>query len=189
LNVLVHFVGAPAGAAGPRIRALGWGSFCRGRAANEKPRRHPCREPGLSCCPVPILRGWGPRRQSDAVSQPVEASIWPSEFVCGREKGVCRPRRLSSRPHDPAAAAPEGAFQRVSRDSTPAQRCGARTRRGSRCQSPAMTNGRCRMHGGPSPGAPKGNKNAFRHGFYTVDAITRRRQIAELIRSARRLIR
>jgi hypothetical protein len=23
-----------------------------------------------------------------------------------------------------------------------------------------MKNGRCRMHGGPSPGAPKGNKNA-----------------------------
>ncbi|MGO8839738.1 MAG: HGGxSTG domain-containing protein [Methyloceanibacter sp.] len=23
------------------------------------------------------------------------------------------------------------------------------------CQSPAMPNGRCRMHGGKSPGAPK----------------------------------
>jgi hypothetical protein len=38
------------------------------------------------------------------------------------------------------------------------QRCGARTRRGSRCQSPAMPNGRCRMHGGSSPGAPKGKR-------------------------------
>ena len=36
-----------------------------------------------------------------------------------------------------------------------AKRCGARTRRGKPCQSPAMANGRCRMHGGPSPGAPK----------------------------------
>jgi hypothetical protein len=27
-------------------------------------------------------------------------------------------------------------------------------------------------------GAPKGNKNAFKHGFYTADAIARRRQIA-----------
>jgi hypothetical protein len=43
-------------------------------------------------------------------------------------------------------------------------RCGARTRNGSRCQSPAMPNSRCRMHGGMSPGAPKGNKNAFKHG-------------------------
>jgi hypothetical protein len=31
-------------------------------------------------------------------------------------------------------------------------RYGAKTRRGSQCQSPAMANGRCRMHGGPSTG-------------------------------------
>lgn len=35
-------------------------------------------------------------------------------------------------------------------------RCATRTRRGIPCQSPAMPNGRCRMHGGLSPGAPKG---------------------------------
>jgi hypothetical protein len=51
-----------------------------------------------------------------------------------------------------------------------------------------MPNGRCRMHGGPSPGAPKGNKNAFKHGLYTAEAIARRRKIAQLIRSARRVI-
>jgi hypothetical protein len=33
--------------------------------------------------------------------------------------------------------------------------------RGTHCQSPAMTNGRCRMHGGASLGAPKGNSHAF----------------------------
>ena len=31
-----------------------------------------------------------------------------------------------------------------------------------------MPNGRCRLHGGGSPGAPKGNKNAFRHGRYDL---------------------
>jgi hypothetical protein len=41
-------------------------------------------------------------------------------------------------------------------------RCGAPTRRGSSCRSPAMRNGRCRMHGGMSPGAPKGNKSALK---------------------------
>ena len=46
---------------------------------------------------------------------------------------------------------------------------------GSPCQSPAMPNGRCRMHGGKSPGAPKGNKNAFKHGRYTAEAAARRR--------------
>lgn len=45
-----------------------------------------------------------------------------------------------------------------------APRCLARTRKGSACQSPAMPNGRCRMHGGKSPGAPKGNRNAWKHG-------------------------
>jgi hypothetical protein len=35
---------------------------------------------------------------------------------------------------------------------------------------------------GMSPGAPKGNKNAFKHGRYTADAIARRREISELLR-------
>jgi hypothetical protein len=68
-----------------------------------------------------------------------------------------------------------------------AKRCGARTRRGKPCQSPVMANGRCRMHGGPSPGAPKGNRNAFKHGRYTAEAIARRREISKLIRVARAL--
>ena len=64
-------------------------------------------------------------------------------------------------------------------------RCGARTRSGSPCRSPAMPNGRCRMHGGPSPGAPRGNKNAYKHGLYSAEAIARRRSISMLIRAAR----
>ena len=38
-------------------------------------------------------------------------------------------------------------------------------------RSPAMPNGRCRMHGEKFPGAPRGNKNALKHGRYTADAI------------------
>jgi len=42
------------------------------------------------------------------------------------------------------------------------------------------------MHGGaPGSGAPIGNKNAFRHGGYTAEAITWRRGLAELIRQSR----
>ena len=33
-----------------------------------------------------------------------------------------------------------------------------------------MNNGRCRMHGGKSSGAPKGNQNALKHGNYTAAA-------------------
>ena len=54
------------------------------------------------------------------------------------------------------------------------RRCDARTRNGSRCRSAAMPNGRCRMHGGLSPGAPKGNRNAFKHGRYAAEALARR---------------
>jgi uncharacterized protein YjcR len=62
-------------------------------------------------------------------------------------------------------------------------RCLARTRRKTLCQSPAMPNGRCRMHGGKSPGAPKGNKNALRHGRYTAEAMATRREVAALLRA------
>jgi hypothetical protein len=41
------------------------------------------------------------------------------------------------------------------------------------------------MHGGRSPGAPKGNRHAFKHGVYGAAAITRRREIAALLRRMR----
>jgi uncharacterized protein YjcR len=50
-----------------------------------------------------------------------------------------------------------------------------------------MPNGRCRVHGGRSPGAPKGNRNAFKHGRYTVEAIASRREVASLIKAMRAL--
>jgi hypothetical protein len=51
-----------------------------------------------------------------------------------------------------------------------------------------MANGRCRMHGGASPGAPIGNANARKHGQYTAEAIADRRELAALLRSMRRLV-
>lgn len=50
-----------------------------------------------------------------------------------------------------------------------------------------MTNGRCRLHGGLSPGAPKGNRNALKHGRYAAEAIASRREVAALIRAMRAL--
>jgi len=43
------------------------------------------------------------------------------------------------------------------------------------------------MHGGMSPGAPKSNKNAFKHGRYPAEAIERRRKISGLIRAMKAL--
>ena len=45
--------------------------------------------------------------------------------------------------------------------------CRATTRSGQPCQNRAMPNGRCRMHGGKSTGAPKANQNARTHGIYS----------------------
>ena len=47
-----------------------------------------------------------------------------------------------------------------------ANKCGAKTRSGEPCKNYAMDNGRCRMHGGKSTGAPKGNNNAEKHGIW-----------------------
>jgi hypothetical protein len=51
-----------------------------------------------------------------------------------------------------------------------------------------MANGRCRMHGGKAPGAPKGNSHAFRHGRYTAEAIAERRELAALLREMKGLV-
>jgi uncharacterized protein YjcR len=69
-------------------------------------------------------------------------------------------------------------------------RCGAKTRSGKPCRSPAVQGKkRCRMHGGaPGSGAPRGNKNALKHGQYTREAIAERRQISELMRQSRKLL-
>ena len=47
------------------------------------------------------------------------------------------------------------------------KRCGAKTRSGAPCKTPAMPNGRCRMHGGSTRGggAPQGNQNSRIHGL------------------------
>jgi hypothetical protein len=58
-------------------------------------------------------------------------------------------------------------------DFTKVARCGAKTRRGTACQGPAMANGRCRMHGGPSTGprTPEGLERSrrarWKHGAYS----------------------
>ncbi len=69
-------------------------------------------------------------------------------------------------------------------------RCGAKSRSGKPCMSPAVSGKkRCRMHGGAAgSGAPRGNKNSLKHGHYTREAIEQRRQIQQLIRQARKLV-
>jgi hypothetical protein len=70
-----------------------------------------------------------------------------------------------------------------------ALRCGAKTRSGTPCRSPAVSGKyRCRMHGGNSPGAPRGNRNALKHGRYTIAAKLERFKARQAIRELQRLI-
>jgi uncharacterized protein YjcR len=67
-----------------------------------------------------------------------------------------------------------------------ALRCHAKSKRsGLRCQAPAVR-GRevCRMHGAGG-GAPKGNRNALKHGDFTAEGLALKKQISALSRMAR----
>jgi uncharacterized protein YjcR len=45
------------------------------------------------------------------------------------------------------------------------------------------------MHGGAAgSGAPRGNKNALKHGLYTKEAIAERRYLRELINQAKQTL-
>ena len=65
------------------------------------------------------------------------------------------------------------------------QRCGARTRAGVPCQRPPIRGRkRCRLHGGLSPGAPRGLKNGnYKTGDWTSEAITERKWLRSLAHS------
>ena len=73
--------------------------------------------------------------------------------------------------------------------SRAASRCGAKTRSGG-CRSPAVNGkARCRMHGGTQgSGAPKGNRNALKHGVYTAKAVEERQEIRAVLRSMGELV-
>jgi hypothetical protein len=70
-------------------------------------------------------------------------------------------------------------------DPRRAPKCGAKTRAGTPCQRPAIHGRkRCRLHGGLSPGAPRGAKNGnFRDGDWTAEAIEERKWLRSLVRS------
>ena len=80
-------------------------------------------------------------------------------------------------------------------DFRTAPRCGAKTRRGTACQCPAMRNGRCRIHGGLSTGpkTPEGiercRRARWKHGRRSKAAVQERAKCRALIRRLRELTR
>lgn len=80
-------------------------------------------------------------------------------------------------------------------DPNTAPRCGAKTRRGTACKAPAMSNGRCRMHGGASTGprTPEGlatsRRARWKHGLYSAEATGENKRVRQLIRESRELLK
>ncbi|MBT3989075.1 MAG: hypothetical protein HOG95_00060 [Rhodospirillaceae bacterium] len=69
-------------------------------------------------------------------------------------------------------------------DPQTAPRCGAKTRRGTSCQAPAMRGKkRCRLHGGKSTGPKtvagkvRSSQNAFKHGRRSIKAEEDRKKL------------
>ena len=79
-------------------------------------------------------------------------------------------------------------------DFTKAPRCGAKTRRGTACQCPAMANGRCRLHGGLSTGAKTAEgierirRAVTKHGRYSNQAKAERAEYRALLRDCRQML-
>ena len=70
-------------------------------------------------------------------------------------------------------------------------RCGARTRKGTPCEAPAVSGkARCRMHGGAKgSGAPKGNRNALKTGAHTAEMKAFRDEMREIVQESRELLK
>jgi len=178
----------------PKLRSLGW-----------EPRTI-CSSvwPASSAALNPMPRAGG--RQATIVA-------WDPNIHCRRSKAIdartiCRTRQAEPMSHRLATKFPADSRRRSAIVSNPGGGDRAKSedqpharqiayapqpamRRadesGSRCRSPVMPNGRCRLHGGMSPGAPRGNKNALKHGRYTAEAIAQRRQISALVREMKAL--
>lgn len=68
--------------------------------------------------------------------------------------------------------------------------CGARLRSGGLCKArPAHGKRRCRSHGGaPGSGAPKGNRNALKHGAHTAASRAHLKAIRDYARASKTLM-
>lgn len=101
---------------------------------------------------------------------------------------------MTAAPHAERACSPLKNGNRQG-DWNSAPRCGAKTRKGTPCRSPAMKNGRCRMHGGGSTGPKTAEgierirKARTKHGRYSAASIASRREARQAIRQIRALLK
>ncbi|UQV19065.1 hypothetical protein MU852_04160 [Brevundimonas albigilva] len=102
-------------------------------------------------------------------------------YPAGEGEGPVRQSEISNKPMHPVS---EPLVMRL----RAACRCGARTRAGTPCQAPAIRGKRrCRMHGGRSTGAPKGEANGnYQTGAWTQETIQARATVRAFVRMARK---
>jgi hypothetical protein len=63
------------------------------------------------------------------------------------------------------------------------RRCGAKNRQNEKCGQYAMTNGRCRFHGGLSTGARNPHR-PLKHGLYTKQATLEKKALNEFLKTS-----
>ena len=100
--------------------------------------------------------------------------------------------KVDNLPHTPRAKTLKNGNRRGNPSNAP--RCEAKTRKQSTCASPAMKNGRCRMHGGASTG-PKTERGRIRakrgnwiHGNYSAEKKEERHQLQEFLKQTKKLL-
>ena len=69
-----------------------------------------------------------------------------------RRLAIARIMRNSNRPYRDAMNLVIASNQRARSTPMPAEKCEAMTRQGAACRSKALSNGRCKLHGGLSTG-------------------------------------
>jgi hypothetical protein len=164
-----------------RRAMIGEQSFARGGArTSPRPTSFPAPTPRWSRPSTAIAARASRKSQSNTSTSMRAGKRWWAWSPHPANRGVGTPAQSRNNPMQSKLP------QRLKMHLSP--RCHARNRNGTRCRSPAMANGRCRMHGGKTKGAPKGNSHAFKHGRYTAEHIAERRHFAELVREMKGFI-
>jgi hypothetical protein len=126
------------------------------------------------------FRSGGSKPSLCSTSKQIRAVGWSSPARSGEREGYSRGEgpEMTKEPQAPFRC------ERLD-GANAAPRCGARRRDGGSCHGPAMPNGRCRMHGGPSTGprTPEGlersRRSNWKHGYYSAKAKRVRRDVRQ----------
>ena len=104
--------------------------------------------------------------------------------ACGPEKGE-ETKNLTNNPMNQGRVVAQLTKLRAAR------RCGAKTRAGGVCQCPAIRGrNRCRLRGGRSPGAPRGEGNGnFKDGAFTAEAVQERQWLRSVVRTYTKMVK